>query len=417
MRRVLAPLTSVTTYLRWTCLILGGALATPYVMAGSVVDGLLRLPDPEGYPLLVRDPVVFTAMLPVIALTGLFLPVRGLELTAARGLLGVEVGPVPPGGKRTWAERRRTSAWFTLHLGIGAVVAGATLALIPFVLWLCLLPLFGDPAGMLGVTFEAGWTSAWGPPAGVVTLVLLIHVVAGAGALLERFAPALLGPSPADRLAALQERARRLAARNRLARELHDSVGHALSVVTVQAGAAGRVLGSDPEMARAALTAIEETTRAALEDLDHVLGVLREETDREGAGDKDGDEDGGRGPVRTLADLPELIRATGAAAEVTGDLGGLPALVSREAYRILQEALTNAIRHGARPVRLVAAVGDDGLSLDVRNPIGERPGPGGGRGLAGMRERVALLGGRIEARAAGGEWLVTVRLPLHGDRT
>ncbi|MBG0831773.1 hypothetical protein HS041_29075 [Planomonospora sp. ID67723] len=386
-------------------------------MAGSVVDGLLRLPDPEGYPLLVRDPVVFTAMLPVIALTGLFLPVRGLELTAARGLLGVEVGPVPPGGKRTWAERRRTSAWFTLHLGIGAVVAGATLALIPFVLWLCLLPLFGDPAGMLGVTFEAGWTSAWGPPAGVVTLVLLIHVVAGAGALLERFAPALLGPSPADRLAALQERARRLAARNRLARELHDSVGHALSVVTVQAGAAGRVLGSDPEMARAALTAIEETTRAALEDLDHVLGVLREETDREGAGDKDGDEDGGRGPVRTLADLPELIRATGAAAEVTGDLGGLPALVSREAYRILQEALTNAIRHGARPVRLVAAVGDDGLSLDVRNPIGERPGPGGGRGLAGMRERVALLGGRIEARAAGGEWLVTVRLPLHGDRT
>nr|WP_184948756.1 histidine kinase [Planomonospora venezuelensis] len=407
----------MTTYLRWTCLVLGGALATPYVMAGSVVDGLLRLPDPEGYPLLVRDPVVFAAMLPVIALTGLFLPVRGLELAAARGLLGADVGPAPREGKRTWAEQRRTSAWFTLHLGIGAVVAGATLALVPFVLWLCLLPLFGDPAGMLGVTFEAGWATAWGPPAGMVTLVLLVYGAAGAGAVLARLAPALLGPSPADRLAALEEHARRLASRNRLARELHDSVGHALSVVTVQAGAAGRLLDRDPEAARTALAAIEESARAALEDLDQVLGVLRRETGREEGGDRSGAEEGGHGPARTLADLPELVRATGASAEVTGDLGTVPALVSREAYRIVQESLTNAVRHGAPPVRLAAAVRDDRLELQVRNPVGDRPGPGGGRGVAGMRERVTLLGGRIDAGASGGEWLVTVRLPLPGGRT
>ncbi|GII06088.1 sensor histidine kinase [Planobispora takensis] len=431
-------MTSPVTYLRWTCLILGGALAMPYVMAGSVIDGLLRLPDPAGYPLLTRDPLIFSAMLPVIVLTGLFLPVRGLELTAARGLLGAAVDSPPPAGRRTWAERGRTAAWFTLHLTVGAVVAGVTLAVVPFAIWLCVLPVYGDPFGLMDAGFEAGWTTAWAPPAAMATLLLLIHAVSYAGALLARLAPALLGPSPADRLAVLEERTRRLAERNRLARELHDSVGHALSVVTLQAGAAGKVLERDPQAARAALTAIEESARAALEDLDHVLGVLRAQDDdrRVQTADRRTHDDGhvrtadrrtydggcewGGGerapadpPARTLADLPGLLRATGAQAEVSGDLDAVPALVSREAYRIAQEALTNAVRHGGRPVRLAAAVRDGHLELQVRNPVRDRPRrPGTGRGVDGMRERVALLGGRFEAGAAGGRWQVTVRLPL-----
>ncbi|MER5325943.1 sensor histidine kinase [Streptosporangium roseum] len=404
MRRALTPLTSPATYLGWTCLILGGALAMPYMMVGTVVLGLLRLRETTVYTLVSIDPAVFAGALPLIALTGLFLPVRALELTAARGLLGARIDSPPDRPARTWAERRRTAAWFTLHLGVGAVLAGATLALVPFAIWLSLLPLLGDRLGFLGSTVAAGWSGAWGPAAALVTLALLVYAAAGAGALLARLAPVLLGPAPADRLAALEERARRLATRNRLARELHDSVGHALSVVTVQAGAAGRVLDRDPEAARTALTAIEESARSALEDLDHVLGLLREE------------ESGDRAPARTLADLPELVRSTGAAAEITGDLSALPALVSREAYRIAQEALTNALRHGSGPARLAAAVHDDRLELEIRNQVRQRPGRAGRRGVAGMRERVTLLGGRLDAGAVDGEWRVAVRLPLRGGQ-
>ncbi|WP_433236016.1 sensor histidine kinase [Streptosporangium sp. CA-135522] len=404
MRRILTPLTSSSTYLRWTSLILGGALATPYVMVGTVASELLKRSEAKAYALVSTEPAVFVAVLPLIALTGLFLPIRALESTAARGLLGVRIDPSPARPTRTWAERRRTAAWFTLHLGIGGPLAGATLALVPFIIWLSLLPLLGDRLGFFGTRLAAGWSSAWAPVAAMATLVLLVYTAAGAGALLARLAPVLLGPAPADRLAVLEERARRLATRNRLARELHDSVGHALSVVTVQAGAAGRVLDRDPEAARTALAAIEESARSALEDLDHVLGVLREE------------ERGDRAPARNLTDLPELVRSTGAAAEVSGDLSVLPALVSREAYRIVQEALTNAIRHGSGKVRLAAAVHDDHLALEVCNRIGERAARIGGRGVAGMRERVTLLGGRMDAGAADGEWRVAVRLPLHGAR-
>ncbi|MFF5205765.1 sensor histidine kinase [Streptosporangium sp. NPDC000396] len=405
MRRILTPLTSPATYLRWTCLILGGALAMPYMMVGSIVWGLLSLPAAGAYQVVPLDPIIFAGVLPLISLTGLFLPVRALELTAARGLLGVQIDSPPARSRRTWAERRRTATWFTLHLGIGAVLAGTTLALVPFAIWLLLLPVLGDRLGFLSIELEAGWDSAWGPAAAVVTLALLIYAASGAGRLLARFAPALLGPSPADRLAVLEERARRLAARNRIARELHDSVGHALSVVTIQAGAAGRLLDRDPQAARTALTAIEESARAALEDLDHVLGVLREE------------ESDDRAPVRTLADLPELVRSTGATTEITGDLTALPALVSREAYRIAQEALTNAIRYGSGAVRLAAAVTDDHLELRVRNRTREGSArPTGGRGITGMRERAALLGGGLDAGTRDGEWQVAVRLPLRGGQ-
>ncbi|MEU8207181.1 histidine kinase [Streptosporangium sp. NPDC049046] len=396
---MLSPLVGRATYLRWVCLVLGGALLMPYVMVGSVIGGLIGLPAAPG-PL--PQPLVFLAVLPLVALTGLVLPVRALEVTAARSLLGAEIAPLPAewaSGRRSWDERRRTATWFTLHLGVGGVMSGLTLATVPFVIVTILLPITGVPfdVWMLSSLWEVWWS---GPLLGVALLVALVYLTAGVGVLLARSAPKLLGPSPAQRLALLEERVRRQAVRNGLARELHDSIGHALNVVTVQAGAAARILDRDPAVARAVLGAIEESARAALEELDQVLGVLREQEDEPSTA-----------PARTLADLSGLVRGTGAAAEVTGDLATVPSEISREVYRIAQESLTNALRHGTGPVRLALVVHDDHLELDVRNPAGRAPGRSG-RGIDGMRERVTLLGGDFDAGPAGGEWHVSLRLRL-----
>ncbi|WP_084958381.1 histidine kinase [Thermoactinospora rubra] len=386
----------------WLCLIFGGALLMPYMMAGQVVWSLYG-PSAPGDPLLAVQPVIFLAVLPIVALTGLALPVRELAAPPARDLLGAPVEPPRRDRPRTWDERRRSATWFTVHLAVGGVASGCTLAVAPFAVWTFLVPIVGNPLGLLGRPYGPGWSAAWWPPLGLASLAALLALVRGAGVLLARLAPALLGPSAAERLAQAEAHAQDLAGRARLARELHDSVGHALSVVTLQAAAAGRVLERDPATARTALAAIEHSARAALDDLDHVLGLLRDETpDRQ--------------PTPTLADLDDLIRASGAQVHTRiGDLTAVPALVSREAYRILQESLTNAIKHGHGPVRLAAAVHDDALHLQIANPLTPglaAPAATGARGLAGMRERARLLRGTLQAGPEAGTWQVTVRLPL-----
>ncbi|WP_319019070.1 sensor histidine kinase [Microbispora sitophila] len=421
MNRVLAPLIDRITYRRWACLIVGGALLMPYMMAGEVATALWRPTPDAGDPLLSVQPLIFIGVLPVVAVSGLFLPVRAFEVAAARALLGAAVETPPSPVRRTWSERRRTAAWFTLHLGVGGLVSGVTLAMVPFAVWLAVLPLAGDHLGLVDSGISSGWAAAWGPPAGLALLVCLLFLAVGAGTLLARLAPAFLGPSAADRLALARQAAHRLAVRNRLARELHDSVGHALSVVTVQAAAAGRVLDRDPAAARAALEAIETSARSALNELDHVIGVLRE-----GAGRAS--------PEPSLGDLPALLDAalTGdrPVSRRLGDLSAVPPVISREAYRVVQEALTNAIRHGTGPIEVDAGVHDRVLEVCVRNEVraNHRRGPAGprrrgrsggtsgtpGHGLDGIRERVTLLGGRMEAGGDGETWRVEVRVPLPG---
>jgi signal transduction histidine kinase len=156
------------------------------------------------------------------------------------------------------------------------------------------------------------------------------------------------------------------------------------------------VFDRDPEFARQALGAIEEIGRTALDELDAVLGILREAP-------------AGTTTAPTLADLDRLL--TGQVdAEIA--IAEVPAPVSREAYRIVQESLTNAAKHGGGRVRLRVTTGAD-LLIEVSNPVGAGSGARrGGRGIDGMRERVRLLGGELTAGREGDTWRVTARLPV-----
>ncbi|HEX6673962.1 MAG TPA: sensor histidine kinase [Actinomycetes bacterium] len=209
--------------------------------------------------------------------------------------------------------------------------------------------------------------------------------------------------------------------RARIARELHDVVAHSVSVMVVQAGAARRLVAGDPGQARQALGSIESTGRQALAEMRRLLGVLRRDGDDRLAGDGDGE----LAPQPSLADLDVLV--TGAqeaglavALEVEGMPRPLAAGVDLSAYRIVQEALTNCIKH-AGPARATVLLRyrRDELELQVsddgRGVVGwSDPERGdGGHGLIGMRERVAVLGGNLEVGPRpGGGFRVDARLPL-----
>lgn len=398
--------------LRWIHLILGGALSMPYFLLGSLFVGPVT-GNQNVFTSAALQFGAFGVALPMAALTAFFPLVRPLSVGAVRALCGVPDGRLADGPARSRGARVRTVGWFTLHLGLGGLISGMTLAVPPFAGVLIVLPLFAGlrdtSLGLPGVLGQT-WALALAPVAGVAMLGALAGCAAAAGELLARCAPVLLGPTPTDRLAAAERRAADLAVRNRLARELHDSVGHALSAVTLQAGAARRVLDSDMEFVREALTAIEETTRRTVGELDAVLGLLRQ-----------GEDAGGELPGPTLDVLDDLLARSGVSVAYTEK--GEPARrapepASREAYRIVQEGLSNALRHGgAAPVSLRIALCGEELEIVMENPLfGRAPvvRPGGGRGLPGIAERATLLGGHAEAGPHGGVWRLTARLPAGG---
>ncbi|MPZ26080.1 MAG: two-component sensor histidine kinase [Micromonosporaceae bacterium] len=407
---VLAPLVRGSTYRRGVHLLLGGVILLPYLLLGVAFGSLLRSGSSPAVTL------VLLAVTAVIAVVPAFLSAtRTLEVVAARSLLAVDL-PDPAPGPVARETRLRGALWFAIHLVVGGAVGLAILVALPMALVFIVArlgigtePLAGFRIGPLD-EHDTGWLSL----IGVALLVALGYAVAGLGALAATMAPVLLGPSPAERIAALEAQAGQLAERNRLARELHDSVGHALTVTTLQAAAAREVLGSDPAFVARALRVVEETGRTAMADLDHVLGLLR-----------DG-ERAGVAPPRTLADLARLVadaRAADTEVElaVTVEPEEVPPVVSREAYRIVQECLTNAVRHAAgAPVTVRVAADGDRLEIVATNPLPGAGGGtgGGGRGLAGVRERVAALGGRMTAgpdRTAGPDgavWRVAVTLPV-----
>ncbi|GAA3381865.1 sensor histidine kinase [Cryptosporangium minutisporangium] len=200
--------------------------------------------------------------------------------------------------------------------------------------------------------------------------------------------------------------------RTHIARELHDVVAHQVSMMTVQAGAAQAVAATDPDGARQAMAAVEQAGRQTLDELRHLLGVLRPQPERDGTGPQPG-----------LADLPRLIdqvSAAGLDVRITDDLRSpLPTRVQLSAYRIVQEALTNVLKHAGTGTRADVHLREDGTDVvievtDSAAPASAQP-QAAGHGIVGMRERATLLGGSLEAGSCpGGGFRVVARFPRDG---
>jgi signal transduction histidine kinase len=214
------------------------------------------------------------------------------------------------------------------------------------------------------------------------------------------------------------------AERARIASELHDVVTHNVSVMVVQAGAARSVLASAPEEAREALLAVEGSGRTAMGELRHLLGLLAPAGDAGAGGDDAGPGGGdaalipqpGLGQVQALV---SRVRAAGLAAElVTEGTRPLPPGVDLAAYRVVQEALTNVLKHaGGAETRIRLVYGESELVITVTDDGGPagygHQGSAGGRGLIGLRERVGLYGGELDAGPRpGGGWRVRASFPL-----
>jgi signal transduction histidine kinase len=223
-----------------------------------------------------------------------------------------------------------------------------------------------------------------------------------------------------------QEAQRRVdAERLRIAREVHDTVAHAIAIINVQAGVTAHVLDKRPEQARETLRTIEQTSARALRELRTTLAMLTDSTDRDD-----------RAPAPGLRHLDDLVATAGhAGVEVTVEKTGvereLPSALDIAAHRIVQESLTNVVRHvGPSRARISVHYGDEELLISVADDGGAAPAEagltalapaprsasGGGRGIAGMRERCELLGGRLTAGPApGGGFIVQAALPLRPE--
>jgi signal transduction histidine kinase len=259
------------------------------------------------------------------------------------------------------------------------------------------------------VVTSADWTSS--------LLAVAVAWLAGENYRSRRARWAALEERATSLEAEREERDRRAVAdeRLRIARDLHDIVSHAMSVIAVQSGAGHHLLDRDPESARRALSNVETASRGALVEMRRMLGVLRDDDDATGS----------RAPAPGLSQLGELVarvRDSGLGVTLTVDDGipELPTSVDLAAYRIVQESLTNVMKHGG-PIAFVSVgctdndlcieVTDDGR-VDPHDPLAHAS---AGQGIIGMRERVAVYGGDFSAapRPSGG-FRVAVRLPVGG---
>ena len=369
------------TYLRTVFVLIGAALALALALLDITLIAILA----RGTPLPIWAVSAVGAVLVVapIAALGLVPAMRTIEGAAVQALLSIDLPGGAPGPAQSWSQRRMTLGWFTVHLLCGAVLVAGVMATI---------------------ALGNGWMA-------VPLLAALVAVAVGLGEVLARLAPAMLGPAAAERVAMLERDVERAVERNRIAREIHDSVGHALSLVSLQAGAARKVIGHDPDFAVSALTSIETAAREAAADLDRVLGLLREDVALTETA-----------PESDLGSLEHLVRATRAAGlavdhDVHGDVTTVPSLVSQEAYRIVQEALTNALKYSTDgAARLVVTRSDTALTVTLVNRSSdERSGQPAtsGRGLRGIAERVHALGGSYTAASVAPDaWMLSATLPL-----
>jgi DNA-binding NarL/FixJ family response regulator/signal transduction histidine kinase len=378
LRRTSVAVLGPAAFLGLAFVMLGAALA----LAFTLLTAFLVSPLAEAASL-PRSATVAIALLIgaiLVLAVGVLPAVRRIEGVATESMLSVSFDGGPPQTATHWHDRWRSLGWLWAHGLAGAVLVLCTAA-VPVLA-------FG-PRPWLAV------------PAVIAVPVLVALLVAG----LRRLAPLMLGPSLRERVDRLEQEATDLGERHRIAREIHDSVGHALSLVTVQAAAAARVQHSDPDFVTEALASIEDAARRAAGELDQVLGLLRVEPTA-------------RRPGPDLADLPDLVDAVRRAGlDVTledrpDEVGGVvPPVVSRELYRVAQEALSNVLRHGSGPCHVRLARAAAGVTLEVTNaaaalPQGRRPArsrsarhPRAGDGDRRQRERRP---GRRRLATAGG---------------
>jgi len=338
-----------------------------------------------------RLPEIAIALLALGSVLPLLLTLRWPVLAWRLAFLMLFVGTVNVGPKEPWPWNAVQILGFLLVLGRLATTQPA--AVTAWATGLSLVPLF----------VYAPRTNAWGA-------AFLLVAIAALGDLTSRRRRTQEMLAEQEELTEL-ERAKRavLEERAQIAREMHDVVAHHMSMIAVRAETAPYRLTDLPESAREELAGIATAARDALADMRRLLGVLRAE---DGAAPT--------APQPGLADLDGLVataRTAGVDVTLTADgLAAVPETVGLTAYRILQEALTNAARHGTGSVRLAIDVGERELRITVVNPTpvtAPKPPSVDGHGTTGMRERAALLGGTLDARRVGDRFEVRAALPYH----
>jgi signal transduction histidine kinase len=322
-------------------------------------------------------------------------PLLVLVLVVAAGYAGYARGPDVGGGLQSWIALNIALYSVAAHCErTRAIVGGALVAAFVLLFEIPRLVEGGSVADVAGEWLFLG---------GVWLLGRWVRQRRHRTDDLERHAAAL----EADRQALAREAV--ADERARIAREMHDSVAHSVSVMVLQAGAAEQVLAASPERARESLVTIQDTGREAIVELRRMLGLLRDPVADASLAPQPG--------VGRLDALLEQVRAAGLPVELTveGEPRRLPPGIDRSAYRIVQEGLTNTLKHaGPAHASVRLRYGDRALELEVLDD-GRGPGgpSGGGFGLLGMRERAALYGGVLaaDARPDGG-YALRARLPL-----
>ena len=325
------------------------------------------------------------------------------------------VGTVVAAGSLAWRRSRPVASYAAFV--VGALVVSATFHYIGLLSILMLLSLFSLATygrrrdGLIGlgvgVACFAGLGLAGVPDLRTKDVLLAVALLVATWAVAEALRSRREQERDRVRAAVTEERLR-------IARELHDVVAHSMSLIAVQAGVGAHVIRTDPAAAEHSLGVIADTSRRALEQTRSMLGMLREEN-----------EDGTRPPTQGIDDLPTLVedvRAAGLDVELvrTGADPGVDAAVSLAAYRIVQESLTNVIKHSTATTATVVVTTDgDRLELDISDPgparAAARVAPAG-HGLQGLDERARLVGGAMTHGAWGDGFRVHATLPARVAR-
>jgi len=420
------PLIRAATYRRLVYLLLGLPFGIFYfvflITALAVGVGLVIIW--VGVPILLASVVAWRAM-------GRF------ERRFVEVMVGGPIEKPRPvqNGRTTWGRAKamladsytyRSFFWLLLRFPFG--IAGFVIGVVGLAVSVALL------AAPIALVFQDTWTRS-NPPelieglewlavmlplVGILVAAVTAHVINGFAELHLMLARSLLGPGTRQEIQVQRRRAEVAEERTRLAHELHDSVGHTLTMIVVQAGAGGHVYDRDPDFARKALQNIETSGRQALGELDRILGLLRD------------DDAADRAPQPDLSGVSDLVDDLAEAGlpvtlAVEGSVGDVPIEVSRSGFRIVQEALTNVLKHAGKAPTTVTVQRTSGMvEIEVLNdaPDGDgsetifAPAESGGHGLLGVEERVGILGGSVETGPRpGGGFRVWVRLPASGGGT